>query len=174
MTAVGGDVDPVTVERAPTLVSTTLAVAAAVGAAVLASTAASPALPVGLAAAGLVGVGITAGSRTGLAVGAAGTFGTAVIAAVAGGTVPVVVGATLAAVLAWDFGDQALDVGTQVGRGPSTWRGEAGHALASVGVGVAMAVAVVTVYRVATGGLSTTALVALAAAAILLTGALRH
>lgn len=176
MVAVTGasGVEPVTIEDAPAPLSATLAVVAAGTVALLAATTTGTGLLVGLAGVVLVAVGVNVGSRVALGAGTAGAFAASVVAALGGAGVPVVVGATLATVLAWDLGEQSLDVGAQVGREPSTWRGELGHAAASLGVGLAAAVAVVTVYRVATGGLTTTALVALSGAVVLLTVALRQ
>lgn len=174
MTGAAGDVEPVAIEEAAAPLSATLSVAAAGAAALLASTTTDVGLLVGLAAIGVVAVGVNVRSRTVLGVGTACAFGAVTLAALGGGGVAVVVGATLATVLAWDFGDQSLDLGARVGRGPSTWRGELGHAAASLGVGLAAAVAAIVVYRAATAGLTTTALVALAAGAILLMTALRN
>lgn len=174
MTGVPERVEPVAIEEAPAPLSAALAVTAAGAAALLASATTGVGLLVGLAGGGVIAVGVTVGSRATVGVGAACSFAAAVVAAAGGASVPVVVGATLASVLAWDFGEQSLDVGERVGREPSTWRGEFGHAAASIGVGLAAAVAVIAVYHLATGGLTTTALVALSAAAILLTAALRR
>lgn len=173
MTTIPDDVEAVAVSDAPARLSGALAVLAAGAAAVLAWPVTGVGFLVGLAGTVVLAVGVGAGASAAVTAGAAGAFAAAVVAGLADAPVPTVVAGTLAAVLAWDLGEQAVTLGAQVGREPSTWRGELGHALASLAVGGAAAIGAVAVYRVATGGLTTTALAALAAAALLLTAALR-
>lgn len=168
------DPEPVSLGEGPARLSAALALVAAGGAAVLAGTVTTAGLLVGLGGVGLLATGLAVGSAGAVALGAAGAFVAVVTAGVAGGGVPAVVGGALGALLAWDFGEQALNVGEQVGRRPPTVRGEVGHAAASVAVGLATAVAVVVVYRAATGGLPALALALLALSAVLLTAAVRH
>jgi hypothetical protein len=129
---------------------------------------------VGLAGVGVVAVGVGVGSTRAVGYGSTGAFIAAMLAGVSGATAPVVIAATLGALLSWDLGEHALTLGVQVGRDVPTWRGELGHAGASLAVGLAAGVGVIVVYRVATGGLAPTALVVLSIAAVLLTAALRH
>lgn len=172
MTAAGADA--VAVDDRPARLSGTLAVVAAAAAALLSAAAAPAAFAVGILGVGLVAVGVAIGATRAVWYGAAATFGGALLAGVVGGGVGPVVGATLGALLAWDLGEHAVNVGEQVGRSVPTRRGELAHAAASVAVGGGAALGVVAVYRVATGGLSSTALVVLSLAAVLLTTALRH
>jgi hypothetical protein len=166
--------EPLTVVNRPARLSATLAISAAVGGTLLAGTASGAGLAVGLLGVLALAVGVGVGSATAVGFGAAGTFLAVVAAGLAGGSVPVVVGGTLGAVLTWDLGEHAVTLGEQVGANVPTWSGELGHALSSVAVGGAAAVGVVVVYRTATAGLSTGALVVLAIAAVLLMAALRH
>lgn len=168
------DPEPVAVEAGAAPTSAALALAAAGGAAVLAGTVTTTGLLAGLAGVGLLAVGLALGSAGAVTAGATGAFLGVLVAGVAGGGVLAVVGGTLCALLAGDLGEQALNVGEQVGRGPPTVRGELGHAAASAAVGLATAVGAVVVYRVATGGLAASSLLALSVAAVLLTAALRH
>lgn len=168
------DVDPVTVDRRPAKLSGTLAVVGAALAALTAATASTTGLLVGLAGVALVAVGVGVGGTRTLGLGAVFAFVAALWGGVDGAGAPVVLVGVLGALLAWDLGEQAIDVGRQVGRSAPTRRGELGHAAASVAVGATAALAALGVYRVATGGLTTSTLAILGLAALLLIGALRR
>jgi hypothetical protein len=168
------DVDQVVPDHRPSRLSGALATVVAAVAAVLAGSVSGPALAVGLLGVAHVAAGVTVDSAKSVGFGAVVCFGAAMFAGVAGGGEVAVVGATLGAVLAWDLGEQAINVGEQVGRDATTTSGEFGHAAASLAIGLTAAAGVIGVYRVATSGLSSTALVALSLAAVLLIVALRH
>lgn len=167
-------VEPACPDHRPTRLSAVLATVAAVVATVLAGTASGAGMVVGLLGVALVAGGVTADSASAVGVGAAVTFGAAMVAGVAGGGEVVVVVTTLGAVLARDLGEQAINLGEQVGRDVPTASGEVGHAAASLAIGLAAAGGVMAVYTLATAGLSSTALVVLSLAAVLLVVALRH
>jgi hypothetical protein len=167
-------VDPVEVDHRPARLSGTLAVVAAALAALSAAAASQTGLVVGLASVALVAVGVAVGGLRTLGLGAAGAFVAALLGGVDGASAPLVVAGVVGALLAWDLGEQAVNVGQQVGRSAPTRRGELGHAAASVAVGATAAVGAVSVYRVATGGLTTSTLALLGLATLLLIGALRR
>lgn len=78
-----------------------------------------------------------------------------------------------ATVIAWDVGEQAINVGEQLGRAAPTARGEVVHAASSTVVGVVTVGVGYVVFRLATGGQPLTALVILLAAVIALVAAVR-
>lgn len=161
------------VNRRPTAFSGYLgAAAAALGAAVVAFAAVTAAL-VGTAGAVLVAAGVVVGSTAAVTTGSLVVFGGVVLAGATGAGVPTTLAGTLAAVLAWDLGEQSVDVGRQVGRDAPTVRGEAGHAVASLAVGAAAVGVARGIYVAAAGGLPSAALAVLVTAAVLLTVALR-
>lgn len=80
---------------------------------------------------------------------------------------------TVAAVLAWDLGEQAINVGEQVGRAATTRRGELAHAAGSTLVGTLAASVGLATFGLAGGGRPVAALVLLLAGAVALTAALR-
>lgn len=170
----GPDVEAVVPEDGPTRLSGALAVAAAAATAVLAGQTSGVALAVGLLGVALVAGGLTVDVARYVGYGAIAAFGAAMAAGAAGADPIPVVAATLGAVASWDLGEQALALGEQVGRDAPTASAELGHAAVTLAVGLAAAVGVLAVYRLGTVGLTTTAVVALSLAALLLAGALRH
>lgn len=89
------------------------------------------------------------------------------------GTGTLVAGA-VAAVVGWDLGEHAINVGEQLGRTASTWRGEAVHALGAVAVGGAAVAAGRFGDGVGSPGLSLPALALLVLAVILFSVALHE
>lgn len=82
--------------------------------------------------------------------------------------VALMLGATASTVAAWDCGEQAVNLGQQIGRQASTWRAELVHGGAGVlvgGVGVGVGMAFVTV---GVTGLPLMGLTTLPAAAVVL------
>jgi hypothetical protein len=86
---------------------------------------------------------------------------------------PLLVGA-VATVLVYDLGEQAINVGEQLGRGAETKSIEATHAAGSVGVGVATVFLGEEVATLGSGGLSLSALVLVVVAVLLLAAALHE
>lgn len=76
-------------------------------------------------------------------------------------------------VIAWDVGEQSINVGEQLGRAASTARGELVHAASSTLVGVITVGFGYLVYRLGTGGQPLTALVILLLGGITLVAAVR-
>ncbi|MGM0592409.1 MAG: DUF7519 family protein [Halobacteriota archaeon] len=131
----------------------------------------------GLAGVLVVGVGLVplrgSGSRGVVKAGAAlvflGVLAAGVLEAV---EVGYLLAGAAASVVAWDLGEHAINVGEQLGRDASTWRGESVHAAASACVAGAGIVAATVVDGVGAAGLSLPALALILVAVVLFTAAL--
>ncbi|WP_224449141.1 DUF7519 family protein [Haloprofundus salilacus] len=86
---------------------------------------------------------------------------------------PLLVG-TVATVLVYDLGEQAINVGEQLGRAAETKSLEATHAVGSVGVGVATVFLGGEVATLGSGGMSLSALALVVVAVLLLAAALHE
>jgi hypothetical protein len=163
----------VTVTRAPSRLSRSLALLAGSGSLVGSSLGATDALPAGLVGLALLGGGLLAGSRRLATYGTAGLLVGVVVAGLRGaGPASLLVG-LLGAVLAWDITDHGVSVGQHLGREADTRRVELVHAAASLLVGSVGAGVGYLVYVVATGGQPVSALVLLLVGVVVLVGALR-
>ncbi|XVH30532.1 DUF7519 family protein [Haloferacaceae archaeon DSL9] len=128
-----------------------------------------------VAALGVVGVGIgtVTGGRRWVTRGAVLVFaGTLVAGALGAPAIPLLFGG-LSAILTWDFGTFAIELGDHLGRGTETARLEAVHAGISVAVGAITASVGYGTYLAAVGGQPVTALVFLLFGAVILVSALR-
>lgn len=163
----------VEVTHSPATASSILATAAA-GLAVL--TSATSLLAMGVGAFGFLGVvaGLfTLGSRRAVAVGTGVVFVGVVLSGVLGNPSPLLVLGAIAAVLAFDFGENAFSVGNQLSAETDTVRGELVHAAASVIVGILVVGVAATVYVAAVEGLSYGALSLLLLGGVLLVWGIR-
>lgn len=161
------------VDRSPTRTSGRIAVAAvAVGA--LALAAGSPAsLALGVPGVAAVAVGVRRGNRDVVSAGAFGLFLAALLAGVASAPVgPTLLGAGLA-VLAWDAGGNAIELGEQIGRDAPTREAELAHVSGTATVAATAGGLGYAFYAVSGGGRPVTALVLLCFAAVLLASGLR-
>lgn len=125
-------------------------------------------------AAGLVvlGLGLLAGSRRAVTAGSGLLFAGVLLAGVNGAAPePLLVG-TVGAVVAWDVADNAISVGTQLGRAANTRNAELVHAASSLAVGGVTAGFGYGVYLAAAAGQPLTALVFLLLGAVVLVSAL--
>lgn len=161
------------IDRSPTRTSQLLAVIAASVALATAALASSTGGLVSVLGVLLLAVGVLRGSR-GLVTGGSfvlflGVLYGGLLAAPAELLIP----GTMAAILAWDFGEQAINVGEQLGREADTQRLETMHAAASTAVAVAAGGLGYGIYMLGSGGQPVTALVFLLIAALALTSALR-
>lgn len=121
----------------------------------------------------LLGLGVWRGSRPAVTTGAWSAIAGVVTAGATGAGPESILLGTAAAVLAWDLGEQAINVSEQLGRDARTRNGELVHAANSTlvaTVGVALGYGL---FLVASGGQPVTALVVLLAAALLIAAALR-
>jgi hypothetical protein len=169
------DDPPVEVDRGPARLSSALATAAALLAVLTTAPLSTLALPLAVAGFATFLLALFAtGSRGLLWLGSVGIFGGALVAGGIAGAPPVLVLASVAAmVLAWDLGQNAIGMGEQLGRHAVTWRAELFHAAASSVVAAVVGGVAYVVYRLGTGGQPVLALVLLLAAGVLLTWALR-
>ncbi|PSP77854.1 hypothetical protein BRC81_09245 [Halobacteriales archaeon QS_1_68_20] len=161
------------IDRSRQRLSGALAVAAGLLTLVVVALWSSSAAAVALGGLALVLAGVTRGSVAAVVAGSLVLFGGVIVAGLAdAGPVWLLVG-TLGAVLAWDFGEQAVTLGQQVGRHAATARGELVHAGVSLAVGVASVGVVALVFSTVDGGFHVGALVVLLVAALVLVSAIR-
>ncbi|WP_244605525.1 DUF7519 family protein [Halorussus marinus] len=161
------------IDRSPAVLSSALAASAAAisaGASALTST-----IGLGFGAAGfvLVAIGLARGWRRAVGLGASGLLVGALAGGVLTGAPFLLLPGVIAAVLAWDFGEQAINVGEQLGRAADTAQLEATHAAASTVVGAGAGGLGYAIYLGSSGGQPVTALVFLLLGAVALTSALR-
>jgi hypothetical protein len=161
------------VDDRPARISAGLAVLAGVGTVGLVAPGSPTAAAVAVGGLALVVAGLAGRSVAGVTGGSFGLFVGVLLAGNADAGAVLLVGAALGAVLAWDFGEQAITVGRQVGREATTTRGELTHAAASLLVGLATVAVLVGTFRAATGGFHVGALLVLLAAAVVLVSALQ-
>lgn len=149
-----------------------LAVLAAV--AVVGATVGPDVLPTAVATAGLLAftLGLVRVSRSWLSAGGLGLFAGALVAALSGRGPLAVLAGGAAAMLAWDFGERAVNLGEQVGRSGVTRRSRAVHAGSSVAVALVGVLAGYATLAVAPGPLPLVALVSLCLAVVLLVAVL--
>lgn len=161
------------IDRSPARLSSTLAVFAAVMAAVASGFGALVALAAGSVGVLLVTAGAVRGSRRVLAFGVGALFLGVAFGGLGTGSVESSLLAMAATMLAWDFGEQAINVGEQLGREADTRRGEVTHAAASTLLAASAVAVGYLIYAVATGGQPVAALILLLVGAVFLTMALR-
>ncbi len=161
------------VDRSPLRLSGGLAVAAAVASVAVVALWSPTAGAVGIGGLALVAAGVTVGSVGAVVAGSFGLFGGVVLAGLADAGAVWLLSGTLGAILAWDFGEQAVTLGRQVGRHAATARGELVHAGVSLVVGVASVGVVAGIFASVGGGFHVGALVVLLVAAVVLVSAIR-
>lgn len=161
------------VDRSPTRTSGRVAVLAGAAAAVALATGSLPSLALGGPGVAALAVGVRRGERSFVSVGGFGLFLAALLAGVAGATVPTtLVGAALA-VLAWDAGTGAIELGEQVGRNAATRGAELAHFSGTVTVAAVAGGLAYGAYAATAGGRPVTALVLLTFGAVALASGLR-
>jgi hypothetical protein len=157
------NITPAEADHNPVTVSSVVAVGAAVVAAVaVAFSSILLAVVVGTVSLLLFVLGLLSGYRLAVGVGAGVLFFGLVMGATFGGTgVEVLLVGVVATILAWDVGENAINLGEQVSRTAPTVRAEALHVAASATVGAVGAGLAYATYTTATGGKPLTALFAL-------------
>lgn len=162
------------IDRSPARLSSTFAVGAMLIAATAIVLVGGVGTFAGLIGALVIATGVVTGSRRGVTLGSGvlliGLLSGAVTAAPAELLLP----GMMATVLAWDLGEQAINVGEQLGRDADTRRLELAHAAASTVVAVIGGAIGYGIYRVGVGNQPVTALVFLLLAALALASALRN
>jgi hypothetical protein len=162
------------VDHTPARVSSAFAIGAAVLAlgALVVSTA-GVAVISGMIGVALILLGLYRGSRSVLTIGGGGLFFGVLVAGAFGARPRAVLIATVAVVLAWDAGTDAIIVGERLGRTARTRRIEIVHTAATTVVIGLAAGGGYLVYQLSAGGTSPVALIVLLVAAVLLTVAIR-
>jgi len=127
-----------------------VALAGALALLAAATTAASlPALLAGAGGAVVLVLGTARGAGVAVGLGLAGLLGGVVLAGLAGATPEALLVGTAAAVLAWDAGTQAVELGSAMGRAADTSRALVVHTAVSTLVAAVVAVAGYAVFRLA-------------------------
>jgi hypothetical protein len=167
----GGEVETVRLDPRPSRTGTALA--GLVGLVALAAQApAGPAVAVGgIGLLALVG-GLDRGLRRLVSIGILGLVLGVLVAGAVGLPAELLLVSAAASAVAWDVADQAMSVGTQVGRGADTARAELVHAAGSALVASVAVVVAYLVFRAVAGG-PVLALALLLAGAVLLASILR-
>ncbi len=133
--------------------------------------------PTALSAAGVgvvvLGVGLLVGGRRAVTAGGVALFAAVVFGGVAGSGPELLLVGLLAAVFAWDVGENAIGLGEQLGRETDTTRVELVHAASTLSVGAVATAVGYGAYRAAGGGQPVTALVFLLLGVVALVAALR-
>ncbi len=156
-------------DERPATTAGTVAILSAALVVLTAALSAPQSATVALVGFGMHGLAVRRGWRFGFDLGPLVLFVAVVDGAVRSGSVELALLGSIGAVLAWDLGGTARDVGRQLGRGSRTKRLELVRIFASVTV-AALAVALgYVVYAVADGGGSNAALVALVGAILFAT-----
>jgi hypothetical protein len=144
----------VSIDHAPARLSVLLALGAALVAALMISfSSVLLAVPIGVVAVVLAGLGLAGGYRTpvGVAVGIL-FFGLMLTGMSLGASVEVLLAGTLACILTWDLGENAISIGRQLSRDSRTIRIEGVHAATSTAVGVVGTGLAYGIFRTASGG----------------------
>ncbi|WP_137283733.1 DUF7519 family protein [Halorussus salinisoli] len=162
------------IDRSPARLSSALAVTAAALAAGTSALTATLTLTVGAAGFLVVTFGVVRGSRRAVTLGAVALLVGALVGGLLSGAPYLLLPGVIATVLAWDFGEQAINVGEQLGRGADTTQLEATHAAGSTVVAVGAGGLGYGIFLASSGGQPVTALVFLLLAAVVLTSALRN
>lgn len=162
------------IDRSPSLLSAALAATAAAIAAATVAFASAAGLAVAAPGFVLVAAGVLRGWRRAITLGAAALFLGVLVGGLSAASVPLLLPGAIASVLAYDFGEQAINVGEQLGRDSDATRLEAMHAAGSTLVAAGTGGLGYAIYLGATGGQPVTALVFLLLAAVVLTSALRN
>ena len=161
------------ITRQPTKSGTMIAVVAAMVASAFAVFGGLSAFGLAIVGFAIMGFGLLGGRRQLLDFGGLVLFGGVALGAIQGAPVLSVLLGTVATVVAWDAGGTAMSMGRQMGRETSTERAETVHALVGTAVGLVAIGAGYTVFRVASGGQPTAALVLMLLAIVFLVSGLR-
>lgn len=162
------------VDHSPTKLSSYAAIGAALVAALTSAPFALLALPLGFGGVAIIAAGlVSTESRSYVTFGTAGLFLSVLIAGGFGTPAEFLLASTIATVLAWDLGQNAISLGEQIGRHSETSRNEIVHGAASAIVASLAAVIGYAVFMVAGGGRPVAGLGMLVAAIVFFAWAMR-
>ncbi|MDJ1431797.1 hypothetical protein [Halostagnicola sp. A-GB9-2] len=158
--------------RQPTTLSGSVAVAGAVVAVLAAGIGSGYGLGIGFLGLATLAFGLIRGHRGAIDIGSLTIFVGVVVSGLQGESVELTVLATIGVVLAWDLGQDATDLGEQLGREAETRRLEAVHIISSILIGLVAATVGYGVYIFASDGQPVAGVVLLVLAAAFLVVAL--
>lgn len=166
----------VDIDHRPTKASSIAAVLAAVIASLTSAPFALLAAPLGFGGAVIIAAGLFTGdgNRAWVTIGAAGLFLSVLIAGTFGTPPELLLFSMAATILAWNFGQNAIGLGDQLGRHSKTRRNEIVHASVSVIVAIVVAGFGYVVFAAAAGGQPLAALGLMLLGAVILTWAIRN
>jgi hypothetical protein len=162
------------IDRSPAQLSSALAVTAAAIAAGTSAFTSTIGLAVGTAGFLVVLAGVFRGSRRAVTLGSVALLVAALVGGLRADAPYLLLPGVMATVLTWDLGEQAINIGEQLGRAAETTQLEATHAAGSTVVAVGAGGLGYGIYLLSSGGKPVTALVFLLVAAVVLTSALRN
>lgn len=162
------------VSRAPARLSSGVAIGAALVATLAAALGASVAAGAGALGVLLAALALVRGSRRVLGAGVAALLLGILLSGVAGGSTESLLVAMVATVAAWDVGENAINVGEQLGREANTRRLELTHVASGTAFGAGVAGVGYAIYEAATGGQPASAVALLLLGAVLLLSTLRE
>lgn len=154
--------------RRPTVGSATVAGGCALLAVAVAALGSVTALAVAVLGAVAVCLGLVRGVEAVADLGSLGLFAGVIVGALAGSSVEVTLVGAVAAIVAWDLGRSAIDLGAQLGRDADTTRLEAVHAVSSALVGLVTVTVGYALYVFAAAGQPVWGIASLLVAATLL------
>jgi hypothetical protein len=161
------------IDRSPAVLSSALAITAAAIAAGTSALASSVGIALGAGGFLVVVAAVVRGSRRAVTLGAVALLVAVLFGGLQSDAPYLLLPGVMATVLAWDLGEQAINVGEQLGRAAETTQLEAAHAAGSTVVAVGAGGLGYGIYLVSSGGQPVTALVFLLLAVVVLTSALR-
>jgi hypothetical protein len=164
--------DPKEITRKPASLSSTLAIVAAATTVLLAIVVSHPGAGAGVLGLAALATGVAYGYRGLVDAGGLGLLLSTVLVGFAGVEYVALLSA-VATVVAWDVGNNAIDVGEQLGREAETQRIELLHAGATAAVGLLTAGVSYGIYQTASSGQPVTAVFFLLLAALALISSLR-
>ena len=168
------DREPIEIDNSPTKLSAGAAIVAAIVAALASGPFALLALPLGIAGVGGVAAGLlVAENRTWVSIGVGALFLCVLVSGGFGTPVELLLVSTVATVLAWDFGHNAISLGEQMGRHTRTRRNEVTHAAFTTMVAMLAAAFGYGLFAVAGGGRPIAALVMMLLGLVFLVWAIR-
>ncbi|WP_224447635.1 DUF7519 family protein [Haloprofundus salilacus] len=162
------------ITRKPALLSVSLSIVGASVCLVAAALSSTTALTAAAAGVVVLAGGLLVGARRVVTAGGLALFAAVVFGGIAGSGPELLLVGLLAAVFAWDVGENGIGIGEQLGRETDTTRAELVHAASTLVVGTVATVFGYGAYRAAGGGQPVTALVFLLLGVVALVAALRE
>jgi hypothetical protein len=161
------------ITRKPAVLSTSLSLVGAGLCLVVAAVSSASALAASAIGLVVLAGGLLLGARRLVTAGGVGLFAAVLFGGLAGAGPELLLVGLLAAVFAWDVGENGIGIGEQLGRETNTTRAELVHAASTLLVGVVATALGYGAYQSAGGGRPVTALVFLLLGVVTLVAALR-